>query len=86
MYSMLNRDFSEILATVCLIESAEYVEIIGKPRGSDNVRDGLKFEKIFWKSLKNFSFTIGLSANKKLFDNFSDDTHHIIDIRCMNYY
>ena len=46
MYSMLNRDFSEILATVCLIESAEYVEIIGKPRGSDNVRDGLKFEKM----------------------------------------
>lgn len=47
MYSMLNRDFSEILATVCLIESAEYVEIIGTPRGSDNVRDGLEFEKIF---------------------------------------
>ena len=43
MYPTLNRDFdfSEILATVCLIESAEYVEIIGKPRGSDNVRDDL---------------------------------------------
>ena len=47
MYSMLNRDFSEILATVCLIESPEYVEIIGKPRGSDNVRNGLELEKIF---------------------------------------
>ena len=47
MYSMLNRDFSEILATVGLIESAEYVEIIGKPRGSDNVRNGLELEKIF---------------------------------------
>ena len=67
MYSMLNRVFSEILATVCLIEFAEYVEIIGKPRGSDNVRDDLSDN--FTDETHQISMNYYLRNNKFTFLN-----------------
>ena len=57
----------KILATICLIESAEYVEIIGKPRGSDNVRDDLSDN--FTDETHQISMNYYLRNNKFTFLN-----------------